>query len=332
MRRWLLTCTSLMLALVAGTAGAQGSSAQQQQKALDKAAFAEVERALQSEAFGDVQSVVVLQRGQLAYEFYRDGEAAQPRVVASVTKSVLSTLVGIAIGQGRIAGLDQPVLELMPEWAGLNADARTGAITMRHLLTMSAGFRLSGTGLALNAREAWARPLRAAPGQVFGYDNAMVPVLSAILEKAAGGPLVDDARRALAAPLGIEHVEVRRGLRLRTLDMARLGQLYLQQGRWNGRQLVPQDYVKAATHAQNAGGPPLSMPYGLMWWVTSAAADRQTFMAAGFGGQFIWVHEPLGLVVAVNSTVSLASNERGQAMRLIRQQIFAAAQKRAVAQ
>ena len=66
MRRWLLTCTSLMLALVAGTAGAQGSSAQQQQKALDKAAFAEVERALQSEAFGDVQSVVVLQRGPLA--------------------------------------------------------------------------------------------------------------------------------------------------------------------------------------------------------------------------------------------------------------------------
>ncbi len=327
MRRWLLTCTSLMLALVAGTAGAQGPSAQQQQ-----AAFAEVERVLQSEAFGDVQSVAVLQRGQLAYEFYRDGSPDTLHPVESVVKSALSTMAGIAIGQGRIRGLDQPVLELMPEWAALNSDTRTASITLRHLLTMSAGFQLRGTGLALNAREAWARPLRAAPGQVFGYDNAMVPVLSAILEKVSGVPVLDYARRELATPLGIEHFELRRGLRMRTLDMARLGQLYLQQGRWNSRQLVPQDYVKAATHAQNAGGPPLSMSYGLMWWVTSAAADRQTYMAAGFGGQLIWVHEPLGLVVAVNSTASLASNQRGQAVRLIREQIFAAARKRAATQ
>jgi CubicO group peptidase (beta-lactamase class C family) len=331
MRRWLLSCTSLMLALLAGPAGAQAPSAQQQ-RTLDQAAFAEVERALQTEAFGDVQSVVVLQRGRLAYEFHRDGSAAQLREVASVTKSVLSTLAGIAIGQGRIASLDQPVLELMPEWAGLNADAQAGAITLRHLLTMTAGFRLSGTGLSLNAREAWARPLRAAPGQVFGYDNALVPVLSAILEKVAGQPLVDYARRELAAPLGIEHFEVRRGLRLRTLDMARLGQLFLQKGRWEqGRQIVPEDFVNAATRQQNAGGAPLGLPYGFMWWVVPGVPQRQTYMAAGFGGQLIWVHEPLGLVVAVNSTVSLASNERGQALRLVRQQIFAAAQKRAAA-
>ena len=333
MRRWLLSSTSLMLALFAGAAGAQAPSVQQPPpRALDQAAFAEVERALLTEAFGDVQSVVVLQRGRLVYEFYRDGEAAQLREVASVTKSVLSTLVGIAIGQGRIASLDQPVLQLMPEWAGLNADARAGAITMRHLLSMSAGFRLSGTGLALSAREAWARPLRAAPGQLFGYDNALVPVLSAILEKAAGQPLPDYARRELAAPLGIDHFEVRRGLRLRTLDMARLGQLFLQKGRWEqGRQIVPEDFVNAATRPQNAGGAPLGLPYGFMWWVVPGAPARQTYMAAGFGGQFIWVHEPLGLVVAVNSTVSLASNERGQAMRLIRQQIFGAAHKRAAA-
>jgi CubicO group peptidase (beta-lactamase class C family) len=111
---------------------------------------------------------------------------------------------------------------------------------------------------------------------------------------------------------------------MRTMDMARLGQLHLQKGRWEDRQLVPEDFVQAATHAQNAGGAPVGLSYGLSWWVVPSRGERQTFMGAGFGGQFIWVHEPRQLVIAVNSTPSLDSHRRGQAMQLIRTRIFAA--------
>ena len=329
--RNLVFASALVAAATSAVAQVVGASAVAPAQAeLDKAAFAEVERSL-AEGFGDVQSVVVLQRGRVVYQFYRDGAADQPRLVASVTKSALSTLVGIALGQGRLASLDQPVLALMPEWSGLNADPRTAGITLRHLLTMTAGFEIGDNEAVLQPRTAWARPMRAAPGQVFGYDNAMVQVLTAILEKATGMPVTEYARRELATPLGIESLELRRGLRLRTLDMARLGQLYLQKGKWDGRQLVPESYVMEATRPQNAGGPPLSTHYGLMWWVRPSNLERQTFMAVGFGGQYIWVYSPLELVVAINSTVSLASNNRGQAQHLIRNGIFAAAQKRAAA-
>lgn len=325
---------ALVLAFVlASTASAQvleAAAVPPAQAALDEAAFAEVDRAL-ANGVDDVQSVVVLQRGRVVYQFYRDGAAEQPRLVASVTKSAVSTLVGIALGQGRLASLDQPVLALMPEWADHNGDPRAAGITLRHLLTMTAGFEIADSNAALEPRAAWARPMRAAPGQVFGYDNAAVPLLVAILEKATGTPVVEFARRELAMPLGIEHFEQRRGLRLRTLDMAKLGQLYLQKGQWGSRQIVPESYVMAATQPQNAGGPPLSVPYGFMWWVVPSKLERQTFMASGFGGQFIWVYPPLDLVVAINSTVSQDSGNRGQALRLIRNGIFAAAQKRAAA-
>lgn len=319
-RRLLLSCLGLALGPVVRA-----------QPAPDADAFADVERAL-VEGLHDVQGVVVLQRGRLAYQFHRDGAGETPRVVASVTKSALSTLVGIALGQGRIPSLDQPVLELMPEWAGANSDPRAAGVLLRHLLTMTAGFDiggdLAGTARALKPLDAWARPMRATPGQAFAYDNSLVPMLAAVVEKATGSPIAQFARRELAAPLGMGEFELRQGLRMRTLDMARLGQLYLQKGRWEGRQIVPQDYVAAATQAQNAGGRPVSMPYGLMWWVMPSG---RTFMAAGFGGQFIWVHPPLELVVAVHSTPSLESARRGQAMRLIRNGIFAAAQKLAAA-
>jgi len=292
----------------------------------DASAYAGVAQAVAG--MDDVQSVVVLQRGQPVYEFHRDAAAGQPLGVQSIDKSVLSTLVGIAIGQGRIAGVDQPVLALVPEWAPLNPDPRAAAITLRHLLTLSSGFDTS-VRTGTSARDAWARPLLAEPGQRFAYDNAMVPLLRVIVEKATGVPLLDYARRELAEPLGVGGFDARQGLKLRTVDMARLGQLYLDKGAWKGRQLLPQDYVLAATQPQVAGGPPLSFPYGFGWWVIPSKLERQTFMAAGFGGQFIWVYAPLELVVAIQSTVSGASNERGQALQLIRGPIFAAAQKRA---
>src|SRR5205085_2361551 len=114
------------------------------------------------------------------------------RDTQSVAKSALSALVGIALRQGRIGSLDAAVVELMPEWRALNADPRAQAITLRHLLSMTAGFAVNdpgGMAAPLPPAQAWARPLRSAPGQAFGYDNSSVVLVTAILEKVTGRPL-----------------------------------------------------------------------------------------------------------------------------------------------
>jgi CubicO group peptidase (beta-lactamase class C family) len=325
---------SLALLVSATAAQAQPSvewrPATQAEQALDAAAFAGVDEAI-TEQLTDVQSAVVVLRGRVVYEFYRDGSPARLRDVQSVAKSALSSLVGVAIGQGRIASLDVPVVALVPDWAPLNPDPRAAAITVRHLLTMTAGFEVNdaaGTAAPGQPRDAWARPMRSAPGEAFAYDNALIPMLAAVLEKATGMPLADYARQQLAGPLAFDEPSYQGGLRLRTADMAKLGQLFLQQGTWGGRQIVPESYAMAATQPQNAGGRPVGMPYGYMWWVVPSNAPRKTFMASGFGGQFIWVHPPLDLVIAITSTVSPDSNRRGQALQLIRGRLFAAAQRR----
>lgn len=247
-------------------------------------------------------------------------------------------LVGSALAAGRITSLDQPVIELMPEFAELNPDPRARRLTLRHLLTMSAGFE-AGERRFFDPKEraafALGRRFEAEPGQRFRYDNPSSDLLSALLEKAVGQTPAAYATQQLFGPLGIERFEWQvdaqghnlgfRGLALRTRDMARLGQLFLQSGQWEGRTLVPAPYAQDATAAQTGGGPPVGLAYGYAWWVVPSAPQRQTFFASGFGGQLVWVHVPLQLVVATTSQVSQASNARGQAVNLARGPVFTAA-------
>ena len=129
------------MALAQGAVQAQLRDPTPAEHAADLAAFQAVERAL-ADRLTDVQSVVVVLRGRVAYAFYRDGLPDQLRDTQSVQKSALSVLAGVALGQGRLASLEQPVLELMPQWASLNRDPRAAAITVRHLLTLTAGFEV----------------------------------------------------------------------------------------------------------------------------------------------------------------------------------------------
>ena len=298
-----------------------------EEQRLDAAVFEGFDKGIAT-GLEDVQSVVVVLQGRKVYEYYRDGNPDTLRDTQSVTKSALAVLVGTALQRGQLASLEQPVVDLIPEWRALNPDPRSHAISLRHLLAMTTGFEVNdstGTAAPLAPAAAWARPIRAEPGERFAYDNSGPPMVQVILERITGRRIADLVREQLVTPLALREPKyVHGGAWMRTEDMAKLGYLLLQEGRWAEQQVLPPGFVAQMVKPQSSGGPPVGLPYGLSWWAPSAS----TYIASGYGGQVIWVHPPLGLVVAVNSTVSPESWQRGQAMRLTRGRIFEAAQKR----
>jgi CubicO group peptidase (beta-lactamase class C family) len=283
----------------------------------------------------DVQSVVAHRAGQVRFEFHRAGSGPQTlRDVQSVTKSVLSMAVGVALARREITSLDQPVLPLLPELQDVADGRAMRALSWRHLLGLTAGF---DTAAPLTRRQ-WddplaigSRPFASAPGERFQYDNHSSNLLSIALQRTVGQKTADYTQRHLFAPLGITafdwatgpqgHSLGALGLQLRTGDLARLGDAMLAEGETP----LGAAFRLAATQPQSAGGAPGGLPYGLGWWVVPAReGQRPTFFGLGFGGQYLWVHPPLGLVVAATSVVSGASGGRAQALGLIRGRLFAA--------
>ncbi|MFT3777146.1 MAG: serine hydrolase [Ottowia sp.] len=281
----------------------------------------------------DVLSVAVVQRGALAFEFYRPGTTADSlHDVQSVTKSVLSLLFGCALADGHVRGVDELVAMRLPEMLRLGGDARLQRLRFAHLLTMTAGWTADVTArrdrddnLGWLAR----RPFVAEPGARFAYDNGATNVLALALARAVGRPLDDYARQRLLGPLGIARFDWRRGaqghaigafgLMLSPRDMARVGELVLAGGRWQGRELVPADYLRQATTRRNAGGWPAFTPYGYLWWVSPEAV-----MASGYGGQWIYVDAQRQAVIAATSRRTPDSAARNQALALIRREILPA--------
>ena len=292
----------------------------------------------------DVQSLAVLHRGHLAFEHYRAGiTAATLQDTQSVTKSVLALLFGCAMADGHLRGPQELVAMRLPQLLRVGADARVQRLRFEHLLTMTAGWPAEQTAQRDrddDLRQLARRPFVAEPGTRFAYDNGAANLLALALANAVRRPLADYARERLFAPLGIHAFNWRRGaqghalgalgLSLTPRAMLRLGQLALAEGRWQGRALVPADFVRQATERRNAGGAPLFAAYGYLWWVAATApsrrAERRTAMANGYGGQWIYVYPPLDLVVAATSRRTPESMARGQALTLIRRDVLPALQ------
>jgi CubicO group peptidase (beta-lactamase class C family) len=327
MRPLVFACCLLISAAAAAQPAVPWRASTPEEQRLDAVAFADFDRGI-GERLTDVQSVVVVLHGRVAYEYHRDGNPEALRGTQSVAKTALVALVGTALRQGEIDSLDRPVVDWLPELRPINADPRARTITLRHLLSMTAGYAVNdaaGIAAPLAPAQAWARQLHHPPGESFAYDNSSVNLVTAVLERATGRSVADYAREQLVQPLGMTEPSLHRGLHMRTVDMAKLGHLFLQDGGWDGRALLPPGFSALATQAFSGGGPPVRLPYALSWWVPSTS----TYFASGYGGQFIWVHAPLQAVVAVTSTVSSGSQQRGQAMRLIRGRLFQALLKRA---
>lgn len=268
-----------------------------------------------------VRSLVVLREGRLAYERYYGGWTRDTLAdVRSVTKSVVSTLAGIAIDQGRIRGLDQPITDFLraPEF---DVDFVHTLVTVRHLLMMTSGFYWAENNVA--GYNDWitsadhidyllGRDFQSQPGTSFTYNSAAVHLLGVVIEKAVGMSLPEYADRVLFGPLGIAarewedlspgYVNGGAGLDLRPRDLARFGQLYLQQG-WSGESpIVPAAWIAEATTSRWASlggvGPISDTSYGFLWWLD---LDNDAFFAWGFGGQFVYVVPRLDLVVVATT-------------------------------
>lgn len=278
-----------------------------------------------------VRSVLVVRNDRLVFEYYGQGLGRDDlHLVNSVTKSVTSALVGIALREKLIASLDQKISTWLPEAMAPDVDPKLRNITLQHLLTMTAGFdwneqasdsclfsrtagceRFSENGDPLNF--ALRRPLASEPGTVFGYDSYSSHLLSVILSRATGMSAAKFAEKHLAPALGVTryrwvadpqgHSRGGFGLQVTARDMAKLGTLYLRGGRWEDQQLIPAEFVEASVRKQTSGGWPWPSwsHYGYQWWVLPAQNGPATYAANGFGGQYIYVVPSSDVVVVITS-------------------------------
>ncbi len=235
----------------------------------------------------------------------------------SATKSFTGTLVGIALGQGDIRSLDQPVVGFFPDRTAAHLDDRKRALTLENLLTMSGGFEWGDGTMGgdfvpfyeMYKSPDWTqfmldRAIVTNPGTRFEYNSGGAHLVSAILQQAAGQPTEAFAAEHLFEPLGIRQwfwvsdpqgiAWGCSGLSLTPRDMAKLGYLYLNNGVWDGQPILPADWVTAATQQQIQAGPTmLSDGYGYLWWVD----QNGYFMALGYGGEDIIVVPDENLIV-----------------------------------
>ncbi len=292
-----------------------------------------------------LNGLLVARRGTLVAEQYWNGMSARRDVnVKSASKSVISALVGIALREGVIDGLDQRVVEFFPEYVGEDADPRKREVTVRDLLTMRSG--LESTSFENYGRwvagDDWVRgvleqPVVADPGGRFIYSTGSSHLLSAILARASGSSTLEFARRHLFGPLGIEPGGWQRdpqgyyfggnNLSLSPREMRRFGELYLNLGRWEGEQVLPEDWVRESwrvyTHSRRHG-----YGFGYYWW-TRELAGHPVHYAWGYGGQFIFVVPDLEMVVVTTSTNRPENRGGGSHLRdiyeLLRSEILPAA-------
>jgi len=266
-----------------------------------------------------VRAVLLLRNGRPVFEYHRAGLDAQTlHPVHSVTKSVVSTLAGIAIAQGKLDSADRPLASLLGEAKTPGTAPEVAGMRLQDLLSQRSGFErvgdMHGWFSAFMHQYpkqqvmdvALQRPVQAPPGTRFLYSNLDTHLISVALGRQLGQTLADYARHALFTPLGIRdwqwpalqgHTNGAGNLLLNARDLARLGQLWLQKGQWQGHPLVDPAYFAEATRAvvtdlgaefPNRG--PSRIGYGYLFWTAEGLRPGwKSFYASGFGGQFVLV-------------------------------------------
>ena len=348
-----LTCPSLVSA--AGKAPEPLTAASPESQGMDPARLAQAVGEISDGVYGDINSLLVLRNDYLVLEAYFSPEYHGPdyrHPAKSITKSVTSALIGIALAQGKIESLQTELPALFPQYPVLAAhDSPKRHITLEHLLTMTAGFQWDEFTPGYNSSDKmvaspdWIKhvldlPLAHATGERWIYNSGCSMLLSDILARAVGKPVDEYAREVLFDPIGLENynwslgkndvINTAWGLAMSRRDLARIGVLFLNEGRWRGQQIVPADWVRRSTAMQVLGVDDyFPYAYGYQWWrlqdpePTVAMLDvNDAFFALGFGGQFVFVVPHLDLVVV--STAANFADDTKQFFGILREHIFPA--------
>ncbi|HYM78987.1 MAG TPA: serine hydrolase [Candidatus Dormibacteraeota bacterium] len=323
----------------------------------------DMESAIRSGAFKKIGSVLIARHGKLIYEGYFEGDASTLRDTRSATKSITSTLVGIAIAEQKLAGVDARVLEILPERARKmqNPDPRKDRITVEDFLTMSSPLECDdwndasrGNEERMYVIEDWAQFILDLPvrgrmhvgervelpkyGRSFSYCTGGVFVLSEVLQKATGLRTDRYAQEKLFGPLGITDAlwvyspmnipQTGGGLRLSSLDLLKVAELYRNGGQWQGSRIVSQTWVEISTrpHVQIDD----QMEYGYLWWLKtfkSGGKDYPAYFMNGNGGNKIAVFPESDLSVVITSTNYNTRGMHEQTEKLLTDYILAAVEK-----
>jgi len=260
-------------------------------------------------AFPKVHGVLVARHGYVVLEAYHTGYDSRFRFYQqSATKSVTSALVGIAIGRGELAGRSAILRDVIPTYLRASDDPAVGTITLDQLLTMSSGFDGPPVGPRPLVRSLLARPVVHEPGTFFAYDDGGFHVLAVALQTATGSHLRDYVNQHLFAPLGFavgsgewatDDLGIpfgSTGLRLSLREMAKVGELYLRDGVWDGRRILPEGWVDHGRRVRSVDTTDGSL-YGAHWWIDQLDTERGTFRASGYEGQMVAICPALDAIV-----------------------------------
>lgn len=269
----------------------------------------------------ELHSLMILRHGKVVAEGWWDPYAPDLKhTMYSVSKSFTATAIGFAVNEGKLK-VEDKVVSFFPDRAPETIHSHLAKLTVRDLLTMGVGHAEDPTGKVVSSDD-WIRtflglPIPHAPGSRFVYNTAATYMLSAILQSVTGETLLDYLTHRLFIPLGIEGVDWESdphgintggyGLRLKTEDMAKFGQLFLQKGQWQGKQVLPVEWIEAASSVkiiQDPDAPKEKVDqsdwlqgYGYQMW----RSRHNSFRADGAFGQYILVLPELDAVIAITS-------------------------------
>jgi CubicO group peptidase (beta-lactamase class C family) len=300
--------------------------------------------------YSNIAGIVVVKNDVICYEKYGNGYTADDTIhIASVTKSIVSALIGMAIHKGYIRDLHQRVLDFFPDYIPKRGEKTIQLMTIHHLLTMTAPYKFSSEPYTkVYSSGDWTKAAldllggKRGPGE-FQYTTVGCQILTGILANATGQSVLDFASEHLFAPLEIKaprSAEIKSkedylaflkgrhasgcwvvdpggihtggwGLALTTRDLLKIGQLYGNGGLWNGKAILPAQWIKDSTRESSRWG---DKPYGYLWWVVNDG-DQTCYAAIGDGGNVIYVNPEQNTIVAIASIFMPRARDR---MELIR--------------
>ncbi len=330
---------------------------------LSQKPLADMEAAIRSGEFKKIGSVLIARHGKLVYEAYFEGDASTLRDTRSATKSITDVLIGIAIGEKKLSGVDERILALLPERARKmqNPDPRKAKITVEDFLTMSSPLECDdwndasrGNEERMYVVEDWAQfildlPIRGRMhlgeqvdpppyGRYFSYCTGGVFTLSEVLQKATGMRTDRYAQEKLFGPLGITDAQwvysplnipqTGGGLRLTSRGLLKIAELYRVGGQWQGHRIVDEAWVRASTqpHARIDE----ATEYGYLWWLKSfksGGKSHPAFYMSGNGGNKVLAFPGLDMAVVLTSTNFNTRGMHEQTEKLLTDYILAAIQQ-----